>query len=78
MSTDNKYFFNETENFKFQKFFDPVLANCDDVEDASCSLVDEDCADCGDGKMRQAWTKAKQQRALGYVVIFYLNSQLIN
>ena len=51
----------------FQKLFEPVLKNCTDINDATCSLVDEDCVDCDGRKQRQSWTKIKQRRALRYV-----------
>ena len=43
------------------------MANCKDLNSANCKLVDEDCADCGEGKKPQAWTKAKQFRALDLI-----------
>ena len=51
----------------FQKLFEPLLKSCADITAAACTLVDEDCVECGDRKQRQAWTKIKQRRALSYV-----------
>ena len=51
-----------------KELFDSVLAGCVDLDAAACQLKDEtDCDDCGEGKKPQAWTKAKQYRALDMI-----------